>query len=279
VTPVVRKMNLADLELALEWAQAEGWGPGKGDAAAFFAADPDGFWALEMDGEMVASLSAVGYPGGVHFMGFYIVRPDHRKTGLGLQLWKQVWQQLDGLVLGGDAVLEQLANYERYGFVAAYRNIRYVGLPPESEPASCELVKATEVELSAVADYDASNFFGRRSDFLRQWIAPVDRRSLVAINAAGAIVGFGVIRPSDGIDRVGPLFADSQEIARELLIGLGEGSTREIGIDVPLPNSAAVDLVKSLGFAPGFETARIFRGEDPRLPLDRIFGVTSLELG
>ena len=279
MTPVVRKMNLADLELALEWAQAEGWGPGKGDVAAFFAADPDGFWALELDGEMVASLSAVGYPGGVHFMGFYIVRPDHRKTGLGLQLWKQVWQQLDGLVLGGDAVLEQLANYERYGFVAAYRNIRYVGLPPESEPASCELVKATEVELSAVADYDASNFFGRRSDFLRQWIAPVDRRSLVAINAAGAIVGFGVIRPSDDIDRVGPLFADSNEIARELLIGLGEGSTREIGIDVPLPNSAGVDLVKSLGFAPGFETARIFRGEDPRLPLDRIFGVTSLELG
>jgi len=183
------------------------------------------------------------------------------------------------LVLGGDAVLEQLANYERYGFVAAYRNIRYVGLPPESEPASCELVKATEVELSAVADYDASNFFGRRSDFLRQWIAPVDRRSLVAINAAGAIVGFGVIRPSDGIDRVGPLFADSQEIARELLIGLGEGSTREVGIDVPLPNSAGVDLVKSLGFAPGFETARVYRGEDPRLPLDRIFGVTSLELG
>ncbi|MCX6390344.1 MAG: GNAT family N-acetyltransferase [Solirubrobacterales bacterium] len=279
MTPVVRKMNLSDLELALEWAQVEGWGPGKGDAAAFFAADPDGFWALELDGEMIASLSAVGYPGGVHFMGFYIVRPDHRKTGLGLQLWTQVWQQLDGLVLGGDAVLEQLANYERYGFVAAYRNIRFVGLPPASEPASCELVKATEVELSAVADYDASNFFGRRSDFLRQWIAHVDRRSLVAINAAGAIVGFGVIRPSDGIDRVGPLFADSQEIARELLIGLGEGSTREIGIDVPLPNSAAVDLVKSLGFAPGFETARIYRGEDPRLPLDRIFGVTSLELG
>ena len=279
MTPVVRKMNLSDLELALEWAQAEGWGPGKGDAAAFFAADPDGFWALELHGEMIASLSAVGYPGGVHFMGFYIVRPDHRKTGLGLQLWKQVWQQLDGLVLGGDAVLEQLANYERYGFVAAYRNIRFVGLPPEIEPASCELVRATEVELSAVADYDESNFFGRRSDFLRQWIAPVDRRSLVAINAAGAIVGFGVIRPSDGIDRVGPLFADSQEIARELLIGLGEGSTREIGIDVPLPNSAAVDLVKSLGFAPGFETARIYRGEDPRLPLDCIFGVTSLELG
>ena len=60
MTPVVRKMNLSDLELALEWAQAEGWGPGKGDVAAFFAADPDGFWALELDGEMVASLSAVG---------------------------------------------------------------------------------------------------------------------------------------------------------------------------------------------------------------------------
>ena len=30
---------------------------------------------------------------------------------------------------------------------------------------------------------------------------------------------------------------------------------------------------------PVFETARMYRGGQPQLPLDRVFGVTSFELG
>lgn len=34
-----------------------------------------------------------------------------------------------------------------------------------------------------------------------------------------------------------------------------------------------------MGLAPVFETARMYRGAMPRLPLERIFGITSFELG
>ena len=43
----VRRMSEADLELALDWAAAEGWNPGLHDAHCFYAADPEGFFLGE----------------------------------------------------------------------------------------------------------------------------------------------------------------------------------------------------------------------------------------
>ena len=50
-------------------------------------------------------------------------------------------------------------------------------------------------------------------------------------------------------------------------------------LDIPEPNPAARALAVRHGLAPVFETARMYRGPDPQLPLPRIFGVTTLELG
>jgi hypothetical protein len=40
---LVRTMSRAELDLAVEWATAEGWNPGLQDATAFHAADPGAF--------------------------------------------------------------------------------------------------------------------------------------------------------------------------------------------------------------------------------------------
>jgi hypothetical protein len=40
-----------------------------------------------------------------------------------------------------------------------------------------------------------------------------------------------------------------------------------------------VALARGAGMTPVFETARMYRGGDPGLPLDRVFGITSFELG
>ena len=50
-------------------------------------------------------------------------------------------------------------------------------------------------------------------------------------------------------------------------------------LDVPLPNAAAVALAEGHGMQPVFETARMYTGEPPHIDLDRIFGVTTFELG
>lgn len=42
---------------------------------------------------------------------------------------------------------------------------------------------------------------------------------------------------------------------------------------------AAVDLVHRHNMIPAFETVRMYRGVGPDLPTNRIFGVTTFELG
>ena len=50
-------------------------------------------------------------------------------------------------------------------------------------------------------------------------------------------------------------------------------------LDPPEPNKDAVALCLARGLSPVFETARMYRGDAPKLPLQNIFGITSFELG
>jgi hypothetical protein len=61
------------------------------------------------------------------------------------------------------------------------------------------------------------------------------------------------------------------------LIAVASGD--EIFLDVPAPNRSAVALADDLGLVPVFETARMYTGPIRPLNLDRVFGVTTFELG
>lgn len=50
-------------------------------------------------------------------------------------------------------------------------------------------------------------------------------------------------------------------------------------LDVPEPNTAAVALAEKYRMEPVFSTLRMYTRKAPDLPLNKIFGVTSFELG
>jgi hypothetical protein len=52
-----------------------------------------------------------------------------------------------------------------------------------------------------------------------------------------------------------------------------------IYLDVPEPNAQALELARMHAMQPAFETARMYTGEFPNMALDKIFGITSFELG
>jgi hypothetical protein len=53
----------------------------------------------------------------------------------------------------------------------------------------------------------------------------------------------------------------------------------KIFLDVPSINRDAVALAQDRGLVPVFETARMYTGAIPPLRLERVFGVTTFELG
>ncbi|MFE4646016.1 hypothetical protein [Streptomyces sp. NPDC056730] len=62
--------NADDIEQLGTWADEEGWNPGESDRHSFFPADPGGFIFGRLNGEAVASVSAVRYGAEFGFFGF-----------------------------------------------------------------------------------------------------------------------------------------------------------------------------------------------------------------
>ena len=96
----------------------------------------------------------------------------------------------------------------------------------------------------------------------------------------GGIGGFGVLRQCRQGFKIGPLFADSPEIAEALFASLADFAEGGFVIlDLPETNALALALAHRHGMEPLFETARMYCGPKPSLPLERIYGITSFELG
>ena len=122
-------MTRDELDVAIEWAAAEGWNPGRHDANAYYAVDPGGYFIGLLDGEPVASVSAVKYSPEYAFMGFFIVKPEHRGSTLGPRLAEHAFRHVGSAVAGLDGVLEQAQRYAGiWGFEDAYHNQRYQGI-------------------------------------------------------------------------------------------------------------------------------------------------------
>ncbi|WP_201838161.1 GNAT family N-acetyltransferase [Microvirga zambiensis] len=275
----IRAMTRADLDVAIGWAAAEGWNPGLDDAECFYPADPAGFLMGFVDGEPVASISVVRYGEAFGFLGLYIARPEWRGRGFGYRLWQAGMDHLKGRTVGLDGVVAQQANYARSGFALAHRNVRFGGTPHVDAPTDPRLRPADAALFEAILAYDRPFFPAARKAFLRCWLRP-DAREVLALVEDGAVRGYGVIRACRSGFKIGPLFAEGEHEAELLFRGLAaEAGGAPVFLDLPEPNEAAIRLATRHGLSPVFETARMYRGETPDLPLSRIFGITTFELG
>ncbi len=272
-------MSQDELEMVLDWAAAEGWNPGWQDAASFHAADPGGFLLGLLDGEPVASIFAVQYGAGFGFIGGYIVRPEFRGQGHGMAVWRAGMARLAGRNVGLDGVPAQQANYARSGFKLAHRNVRFEG-QGSGLPAEDRVLPLGAQDIDEVVAYDRAFFPDQRAQFMRHWLTQ-DGSIALGLRDGGALLGYAVLRPCRNGFKVGPLCAETPAVAEELMQALRGRvpAGQPIFLDVPEPNADAMALAARHGMQPCFETARMYTGADPQLPLGRQYGITTFELG
>jgi GNAT superfamily N-acetyltransferase len=275
----IRAMRPDEIGLASDWAAAEGWNPGLADATCFATVDPGGFLIGELDGVPAATISCVNYDDCFAFLGFYIVRADLRGRGFGLRIWNAAVAHAGPRVIGLDGVVAQQENYRKSGFQLAYANIRFGGTVAASAAPQADIVPLRDVPFAMIEASDAAVFPAPRPAFMRAWSGASGHIGC-ALMRGGTLSGWGVIRPCRKGRKIGPLVADDRAAAEAvlsaLLVQTGGG---EIFLDVPAINRDAVALAQSFGLAPVFETARMYTGAIPPLRLERVFGVTSFELG
>lgn len=276
----IRNALRPEVDLIVSWANREGWNPGVHDAEAFYGTDPNGFFLGVLDGRPVASISAVAYGSSFGFLGFYIVEPSLRGRGLGTEVWNAGMKYLGDRNIGLDSVLSQQKLYERMGFRPCYRSLRQQGAGTGRKSKMEGIKILSEVPLRDILAYDDGFFPVPRHAFTSLWIRQPGGVALAAIDN-GRLTGYGLLRLCHTGYKIGPLFADDEDVA-ESLFGALCGHAPEgapVFLDTPAVNPAAMDLAQRHHMNPVFETVRMYTREDPHLPMGQIYGVTSFELG
>jgi ribosomal protein S18 acetylase RimI-like enzyme len=279
---LIRRMSANEItDIAITWAVQQGWNPGLHDGEAFAKADSNAFWVGLLDGQPIACISLANYQHSIGFIGFYLVHPDYRHQGYGLQLWKHAIAAQEVKLLAGDGVMEQLENYQRSGFEFAWMNARYstthLDMPFNKSPFITKYDAATFEE---VLTYDTKHFGIERAAYLSAWLEMPDSHSLV-YRIDGQVMGMGTIRKCLNGWKIGPLFADSFDVALMLFTELSVQAATgdELFLDIPEANPHALELVRRMGMKSVFKTARLYKGGIPDLPLENIYGITSFEFG
>ena len=279
----IRTMTRDELDWAVDMAANEGWNPGLNDAEAFYAQDPDGFLVGLLNNMPIGCISAVSYDEAFGFIGFYIVDQPYRGKGYGMQLWRAAMDRMQGHVVGLDGVFEQQENYRKSGFDFQYSNIRFEfrnTLSAARTQSSSELIKADTAMLEELIAYEDKLFPCSRKTFLSKWLTLPDSVAIVS-RTGERINGYGVLRKCRSGSKIGPLFADNGDIADTLFQNLCAAVAMNslIYLDVPEINDKGLALAERYDMKKVFGTARMYAGPAPDMDVNRIFGVTTFELG
>lgn len=276
---LIRTLRPDETQIPIDWARDEGWNPGIHDATSHYAVDPQGWFCAEKNGEVIGVIVGTNYDSSFSFGGFYIVKKPYQNQGFGWSLWQRMTDHFGDRNYAIDGVFEMQNKYAaRTGLKFAYRDIRWQGI---ASARGCEdLIPAVDVQFDILLAYDTAHFPSRRRAFLERWIRQPEGTALVKTGPGDSVLGYGVIRRCFEGHKIGPLFADTREIAEEIFDGLTATVPGEtIFFDTPEPNQDAVRMARERGMTEVFGTARMYLKTIPRLPIPEIFGVTTFELG
>ncbi len=290
----IRALKIEDIPLVTEWARIEGFTPGSGDVNIYRNTDRQGLWIGILDNKPIGCIAGIRYNSSYGFIGLFIVLEKYRGNGYGLKLWKHAMKYLSNLpCIGLEAAPNRLEDYSKWGFRKSSITTRWEwqgndGFPVdklyfEDNLDDYNVVKAKSVSSEQVQIYDASREPSPRPHFLSDWLDNTTGNVLVISDQKGICHGFGRIRPcllnkGDGW-RIGPLLADTPPLAEFLLRSLISSHTGKVLLDSPGLNPYSKYLLERLGFKELSSTFRMYKGYQPPVSMNQVYGLACLELG
>ena len=278
-----RKLTLNHLRELVSWAKQEGWNPGLEDAELFYLADPDGFYGYFKEEELIGGGSLVSYDGEFGFMGLYIMKPEYRSQGIGRSLWNQRKNTLlkrlnPNAAIGMDGVVAMQSFYHKGGFELAFTDERHENTG-KNYPIHLAVSAIIPEDVPMILAFDKQCFGFDRTQFMQAWLFQTQGQAFKYSTSDG-LQGFAVLRKVSHGYKIGPLFAENLAVAEALyercLTAVGDD---KVYLDIPLCNPLAVALTTKYQTQAMFECGRMYYGIKPSLPMHKVFGITTFELG
>jgi len=279
----IKEQGVADL---IEMAAQEGWNPGIHDAKTFFEIDPEGFLGVYEKSRLIGGGAIVRHSDQFGFMGLFLMAPEFRGRGIGRKLWYERRNRLlerlgDNASIGMDGVSAMVDFYREGGFEPQYLSSRF------QTTASLTLTEIDghvtpiyDADLEDISDLDRRCFPGERPAYLSAWLRQPGAQSLCYRQENGKVAGFGTLRPCREGSKIGPLFAETPDVAKALMAALLlTAKDATVSMDVPSRNPIASQLCKQFEMKSVFECTRMYFGPKPTYDPSLIYGLTSFELG
>lgn len=278
-----QKLDPDGLKTLVKWAENEGWNPGPNDAEVYWATDPEGFYGYYYNDDLIAGGSIISYEKEFGFMGFFIVKPEYRSGGIGRKLWYRRRDTLlsrlnEGASIGMDGVVGMQPFYEKGGFKIVFRDERY-------EKTGIRFIVDKNIspidddDIKSILAYDKQCFGFLRPQFMIPWLKLPNNKTFKYIEH-GVLKGFAIVRKANTGYKICPLFADNEKIAEELYKACLNSVVGEpLYLDIPEINQGASNLIKKYKATYVFECARMYFGKPPNIEIDKVFGITTFELG
>ncbi|CAD5125923.1 DgyrCDS14102 [Dimorphilus gyrociliatus] len=242
----------------------------------------------EIDGVTVASAFRTAVGTGIFFGSYYYVKKEYRKRGFGTRLRDQVARDHVGNnILVVDATDDsKTANEAKFGYIKApFQIVRLSGpsrIEVKTENITFETI--TKKHFDDIIDYDnncyiQANYPIRRA-FLLKWLFDIEGSRSVVAFAKGKIVGYGQRRPTEGcvMHFIGPLYADSDEIAMGILSELGKGlpEGNKFYLHAYSANKSWMKLLNEKSYETVFSAQRMYLNGNPKDYKPNVYSTTSL---
>ena len=288
----IRHLVQDDIDLVTEWSRNEGFAPGLDDINIYRNTDRQGLWVGCLDDIPIGTISAVKYNNDYGFIGLYLVLKEHRGKGYGLKLWGNALSHMrDIKCVGLEAAPNRVSDYEKSGFKFSSITTRWkldaeiqrLSLFCPMELNGIRLMNRSNISHEIVQNYDSKREESPRPHFLSYWLDHSSGEVFALLDGANNCHGFGRIRPclleSSMGWRIGPLVANTKQMAQYLLSNLVHNRVGSILIDSPASNPNVNSLLIDCKFEKISQTHRMYKGQQPPLKMEEVYALACLELG
>jgi GNAT superfamily N-acetyltransferase len=204
-----------------------GWNQNDRDVGRVIDLDPKGAFCAHLRGGDFDIPVATGVvtPLGLHhsWIGMILVHPELRRQGVATAIMQHLLRHaIDaGKVINGlDATPMGSTVYVSLGYVGTFRIWRSVFQTAEFAEATARRARPIEKDmLEEVIRYDNTCFL-ERGNVLRALYADAEGQAFFYPDDQGQVAGYGFGRPGRIRPFVGPLVADSPEVAADLLAAI-----------------------------------------------------------
>jgi predicted GNAT family N-acyltransferase len=267
----LRLLRPADLPGAVELSRLANWNQTIDDWEMLLRLDPHGCFAIEVDGQIVATATLLCYGKRLAWIGMVLTRPEYRRRGFAKRLMQTALERASDLEIESiklDATADGQPLYEKLGFRMEQVIERWLRDGQSTNKLTQPALRAVPPPL----EMDREAFGADRAMLLRQLAS----RNQPDSNAEA----YNFSRSGARCQYLGPCVARDQKSARAVIARTVQASPQSSWYwDLLSSNQNAIDLAAEFGFAPQRRLERMVLGDSIAKNDQMVYAIAGFELG